>query len=112
VTEISRVESDTAATAKAGNAATCQQWTLTAAQAEQLLSLSHEIDERAYRHDYDTAPCKIAGLVRREGRTWQFTINGAAKTVLKRGNDVKYLACDAQGCEPLAMRTPDRSPAR
>lgn len=110
VTAISVAEVDPTASAKT-DAAGCRQWTLTASQAEDLISLSREIDARTYRHDYDTAPCKIGGLVRREGRTWQFAINGAA-VVLKRGNDVKYLACEAKGCESLVLRMPDQSPTQ
>ncbi|GAB3093135.1 hypothetical protein [Lysobacter terrae] len=110
VTAISRVEVDTTASAQEDAATSCLKWTLTGKQAEELISLSREIDERTYHHDYDTAPCKIGGLVRRQGRTWQFTINGAAKVMLKRGNEVKYLGCEAQGCESLVMSMPDRSP--
>jgi hypothetical protein len=113
VTALSSAEVDPAASAQEGDAATCRQWTWTGPQAEALIALSREVDARAYRQrQRGTSPCRVGGLVRREGRTWQFTINAAGQVVLKRGNQVKYLDCDAPACRSLVTRVPARSPAR
>ncbi|MFC5568787.1 hypothetical protein ACFPN1_01745 [Lysobacter yangpyeongensis] len=113
VTTIASAEVDPAASAQEGDTAICRQWTVTAPQAEALITRSHEIDAQAYQRSHrGSAPCRIGGLVRREGRTWQFTIDTAAQVMLKRGNEVKYLGCDAQACRSLAQRVPARSPTR
>jgi hypothetical protein len=103
VLSISSVEIDATASAQDGAPEICRTWSLTKDQAEKFFSFSTELDARTYYHEYDTAPCKLRGVVRAEGKAWEFTVNGAAKAVWVSGEDIRYLGCGTPSCEPLVM---------
>lgn len=103
VLSISPVEIDETASALEGAPEICQNWSLTEDQAEKFFLSSTRLDARTYYHEYDTAPCKLTGIVNTEGKTWKFVINGAAKAVLVSDGDTQYLGCSTPSCEPLVM---------
>lgn len=94
---------DPSASAQEGAPGICRSWAMTAAQAERFFLLSERIDARRYHHDFDTAPCMISGVLGSDGRAWKFSINGAAKAVLRNGNDTHYVGCMASECSELVM---------
>lgn len=104
VAEISVGIVDSSALAQESAIEACRSWSLTASQAEELFALSEQIDARTFHHEYDMAPCQIRGVVNADGRTWKFTINGAAKALWQHGSDVRYFGgCRAPRCGSLVL---------
>ena len=103
VLRLSKVQQDFTASAQKGAPRICWKWQLTKAQAEAFFRLSKPIDYRTYIHEYDTAPCKVTGTLNRNGETWSFSINGAAKASLTRGGKRIHIGCNVAACAELVM---------
>ena len=102
VTSVSTAQYDPESSAKEAVPA-CQEWALTQRQAQTFFEAAEEIDMRAYYHDYDTAPCMVAGTLSALRKTWNFTINGAGKGTLVRDDEKRYFGCKSSTCQALSM---------
>lgn len=103
VSSISQTQVDTTASAQEGVPDICRKWSLTKEDSEEFFELTDELSIESYYHDFDTAPCKISGALKMDGSVWKFTINGAAKAILRSGEMVRYLGCRKPGCSSLVM---------
>lgn len=81
----------------------CNSWSLTAKQAEEFFRLSTPIDARTYHHEYDTSRCMITGRLAKDGKSWDFKINGGAKATWSDGETTRYFGCRVASCEPLVV---------
>lgn len=84
-------------------AAQCDTWNPDRDFVAKFFAVSREIPARAYHHDFDTAPCKVAGTLHSNGSAWEFEINGAAKGLWRQGNTTLYFGCTDPSCAPLVL---------
>lgn len=103
ISSISQTQVDTTASAQEGAPGICKKWSLTKEDSEKFFALSDELTTESYYHDFDTAPCKISGVLDIDGSVWKFTINGAAKAILRSDDIVRYVGCNKPACSPLVM---------
>ncbi|MGO1541494.1 MAG: hypothetical protein ACTH0Y_03040 [Luteimonas sp.] len=81
----------------------CDTWAPDQKSAAKFFAISQGIPARAYHHDFDTAPCKVAGTLRSNGGAWEFEINGAAKGLWRQGDTTLYFGCTDPSCAPLVL---------
>ena len=103
VVKIGATERDPTASAQELGPDICTPWSLDAGEAERFFVLSETIDGRGFHHEYDTAPCRISGMLVQDGKPWRFSINGAAKAQLVHGEEVRYVGCADPLCAPLVL---------
>lgn len=102
IVEVGGVEADPTSSAPE-YAAQCRNWAMDAESATAFFLMSERISPRQYHHDFDTAPCKVSGVVRYDGVDWRFHINGAAKGAWTRGAETVHFGCTNDTCSRVVM---------
>ncbi|WP_407352148.1 hypothetical protein [Luteimonas sp. R10] len=102
ITEVAGVEIEPKSSAPE-YAAQCKDWDLDAESAATFFLMSTRITPREYHHDFDTAPCRVGGVVRYDGMDWRFQINGAAKGMWTHDAETIYFGCTQEACSSLVM---------
>ena len=77
-----------------GNAAICEDFRLTDAQAQEFFGKAHSITAAELHDDYDVLPCWVEGATTGASATsrWKIRAGGTAEVTAANG-DVSYLGC-------------------
>lgn len=102
VIDLGNVEHEPQASAQEFTAQ-CDTWKPDAESVAKFFSISHEVPARTYHHDFDTAPCRVRGVLLHNGVAWTFEVNGAAKGLWRQDNITVYFGCAHPSCAPLVM---------
>ncbi len=84
----------------------CAAWTLSPSQVRELFVLSERYETAPHSNFYQL-PCSISGEATMEERRWRFVINGGGVVTLTSGDEIRYLGCRDERCEPYILLLTD-----